>query len=558
MLVVMAMLGAGLALPATLVVGPIAPAGASDTFPDVGDTHPFHDEISWFAERGFTNGYPDGTYKPTNAVTRQAIAAHLHRLWLALDNTDPEPLPDPGFTDVGPGHPFYDDISWLAATGLTNGYPDGTFKPGQAVTRQAAAALIHRFWALLGQYETDIANTPFVDVPPSHAFRADIDWFATMTIGQGWPDGRYQPGQPVTRQATAAFIMRLAATLGLFPHDYDHDGKADYGYIDDDTGAWYTLGSTNPIFTPTATAGGRSLLGGDYDGDGWWEPGSEKDGIWETGGTRGTFTYVPPGQTLDQYWIPVPGNYDPTDPAWEAAYYDERMANWWIEGLDGPIQFGIGFDGLPTEPLVASVWYDVATPADYNGDGVTEIAVYHLTDGTTRTFDGLVPPAVGPKATDPGAPAVDPADIGGTIVGDAEIGFPLVADLDGDLADESIVFGYHEGLWFIGTGPPEAMTVPAVSYWMAIADFDGDFSASRSWFLDESGGFQHPDGSFIAYPESAGDGINIHSPVWHLASIARLTYVAVNCFEGTCPPGINPPPNPPAPPPPTLPPPPGP
>ncbi|MDZ7732594.1 MAG: S-layer homology domain-containing protein [Acidimicrobiia bacterium] len=53
---------------------------------------------------------------------------------------------DPGFSDVDPTHPFHREIAWFADTGITTGYPDGTFRPGAEVTRQAAATFLHRFW----------------------------------------------------------------------------------------------------------------------------------------------------------------------------------------------------------------------------------------------------------------------------------------------------------------------------------------------------------------------------------------------------------------------------
>lgn len=52
---------------------------ASHQFSDVPTNNPFHDDIGWMADHGIANGYADGTYKPTNPVTRQAFAAFLHR-----------------------------------------------------------------------------------------------------------------------------------------------------------------------------------------------------------------------------------------------------------------------------------------------------------------------------------------------------------------------------------------------------------------------------------------------------------------------------------------------
>ncbi len=109
-------------------------------FSDVPPSHPFHTEIAWFASQGITTGYPDGTYRPTLALTRQAIAAFFHR----QAGGDPGPFADPGFSDVPPSHPFHTEIAWFASQGITTGYPDGTYRPTLALTRQAIAAFFHR------------------------------------------------------------------------------------------------------------------------------------------------------------------------------------------------------------------------------------------------------------------------------------------------------------------------------------------------------------------------------------------------------------------------------
>lgn len=48
------------------------------------------------------------------------------------------------FRDVGPGHPFTDEITFAAQSGIATGFPDGTYRPGQPVSRQAMAAFLER------------------------------------------------------------------------------------------------------------------------------------------------------------------------------------------------------------------------------------------------------------------------------------------------------------------------------------------------------------------------------------------------------------------------------
>lgn len=54
------------------------------------------------------------------------------------------------FSDVPDSHTFHDEIGWLAATGVTQGFPDGTFKPNQSVNRGQMAAFLQRFYNIFG------------------------------------------------------------------------------------------------------------------------------------------------------------------------------------------------------------------------------------------------------------------------------------------------------------------------------------------------------------------------------------------------------------------------
>jgi hypothetical protein len=52
---------------------------ANHQFNDVDTSHPFHADISAIAGAGITAGFNDGGYHPSDPVTRQAMAAFMHR-----------------------------------------------------------------------------------------------------------------------------------------------------------------------------------------------------------------------------------------------------------------------------------------------------------------------------------------------------------------------------------------------------------------------------------------------------------------------------------------------
>ena len=93
-------------------------------------------------QQHITTGWSDGTFRPHDSVTREALAAFFYRA--ANMNDDVAPTQDP-FTDVTSKSPFYREIAWFKAQKITTGWPDGTFRPHEPVTREATAAFVFRF-----------------------------------------------------------------------------------------------------------------------------------------------------------------------------------------------------------------------------------------------------------------------------------------------------------------------------------------------------------------------------------------------------------------------------
>ncbi|RIJ70548.1 DUF1349 domain-containing protein [Nakamurella silvestris] len=103
---------------------------------------------------------------------------------------------------------FFDDIMWLAESGITTGNPDGGFHPNEAVSRQAMAAFLYRS-THDGANAPACTAAPFTDVPVGNEFCGAIKWLASTGIANGFSDGKFRPGSPVARDAMAAFLYRL-------------------------------------------------------------------------------------------------------------------------------------------------------------------------------------------------------------------------------------------------------------------------------------------------------------------------------------------------------------
>ncbi len=214
-----------------LVQSPVlepAPCGAAPPFSDVAD--PPGDiaydgatcgEVAWLADAGITNGYSDGTFRPSATLTRGAWITFLWRL-----AGEPTGYPDPGFSDVPPSLLFYPAVSWAKATGVANGYPDGTYGPGLPVSVQAAVVMA---WRQAGSpappYDihpfTDLTAGPAWDFPAGHPFRSSLRWALAVTLIDVEalehfvinPDG-FTPVEPATRLLATSIVYDLAARLG--------------------------------------------------------------------------------------------------------------------------------------------------------------------------------------------------------------------------------------------------------------------------------------------------------------------------------------------------------
>ncbi len=175
-------------------------------FSDVPLSSQFAPDIAWLASSGITQGYADGTFRPAASVTRDAMAAFLYRAAGSPAFAPPATSP---FVDVTPAHPFYREIAWLAASGISTGTVTGQgayFQPAEPVSREAMAAFLYR---AAGSPSFAVpAASPFVDVTTAHPFYVAIAWMRAAGISTGWSDGTYRPSATIERQAMAAFLHR--------------------------------------------------------------------------------------------------------------------------------------------------------------------------------------------------------------------------------------------------------------------------------------------------------------------------------------------------------------
>ncbi|WP_244304551.1 S-layer homology domain-containing protein [Leucobacter viscericola] len=116
-------------------------------FADVKPGDSYYKEISWMYEAKLSTGYREVSGKPTfrahDSLSREAMAAFIYRLEAKASKSFDAPKKD-SFTDVSVRQKFRTEIEWMKKSGLSTGYRDGSYRPKDALSREAMAAFIYR------------------------------------------------------------------------------------------------------------------------------------------------------------------------------------------------------------------------------------------------------------------------------------------------------------------------------------------------------------------------------------------------------------------------------
>lgn len=115
-------------------------------YSDVDKSHSAFDDIMLLAEAGYVSGYPDGSFRPDETVTRAEFVRMTNQIFVYSDQTISNL-----FSDVKPEDWFYSEVLISLKAGYLIGYPDGTFRPQGVITREEACAIIDRILQLSEQ-----------------------------------------------------------------------------------------------------------------------------------------------------------------------------------------------------------------------------------------------------------------------------------------------------------------------------------------------------------------------------------------------------------------------
>jgi hypothetical protein len=188
-------------VPSPVPTDHVSPTPCTIAFSDVLPTDWYYEPVRWLVCNEIASGYADGTFKPANNSTRAQLTKFIA---LASDWPLLNPL-TPRFSDVPRNSPFYVYIETAASHGAISGYADGTFRPGNDVTRSQLCKIVvlSRGWTLVTPTEAT-----FNDVGVGTAFFTYVETAVRHNVVSGYADGTFRPGNPATRAQLSKIIQR--------------------------------------------------------------------------------------------------------------------------------------------------------------------------------------------------------------------------------------------------------------------------------------------------------------------------------------------------------------
>lgn len=163
--------------------------------------HWAEEKIQSMQQRGWIDGFEDGTFRPDDTITR----AEFTKLIVEIDGLLPEG--DCRFLDVKEGEWFYPYIAKAVEKGLVMGLSEDMFGPNEPISRQDAAVLAYRLAEKMGLNLS--GSYTFEDMADVSDYAKEaVEVFGAQKLLQGYQN-RFQPQESITRAETAVLLANI-------------------------------------------------------------------------------------------------------------------------------------------------------------------------------------------------------------------------------------------------------------------------------------------------------------------------------------------------------------
>ena len=161
-------------------------------------------------------GYPDKTVRPQNGITRAEVATIFFRL-LTDETRNANSTKSNSYSDVAAGAWYNHAVSTLSAMGIVKGDSNGKFNPNAPITRAEFAAIAARF-----DDKANSTTADFSDIV-SHWAKNEISAASNNGWINGYPDGTFRPDNKITRAEAMTLVNRVLKRLPETAEDLHDD-----------------------------------------------------------------------------------------------------------------------------------------------------------------------------------------------------------------------------------------------------------------------------------------------------------------------------------------------
>ncbi|HOM03700.1 MAG TPA: cohesin domain-containing protein [Acetivibrio sp.] len=180
----------------------------------------------------YLTGYPDKLFRPEKSITRAEAAVIFAKLMGANENTKIDY--SISYNDLDSSHWAYWAIKFVSYKKLFTGYPDGSFKPNQNITRaEFSTAVFKLLVSEKGLEEKEIEKFKFDDVK-GHWAQKFIEQLSDLGYINGYPDGTFKPNNNIKRSESVAMINRAMGRGPLHdaPQTFDDVPQTHWAFKD--------------------------------------------------------------------------------------------------------------------------------------------------------------------------------------------------------------------------------------------------------------------------------------------------------------------------------------
>ena len=195
----------------------------ANAFPDVSDNHWAAPQIKLLSEQGVIVGYPDGTFKPDDNVTRAEFASMAIK---ALGQQNTKVIQPVNFSDITPDYWAYDSIQKALYFDLVSAPKEGElFRPDDSVSRAESLSVavnaltteqisIQKAKEVLQKAYTDLHTVPEWFIIPA----GKVEILGMMVIAPSAEKAKIEATRPATRAEVTAILFNMMEQAKLNPN----------------------------------------------------------------------------------------------------------------------------------------------------------------------------------------------------------------------------------------------------------------------------------------------------------------------------------------------------